>query len=68
MRVQKMQKQDDREERIIMEIVVDAYDEQERAMGWFYYLADIIQFPLSTAWVGLNFIFISYIISIYYVD
>ena len=29
-----------REERINMEIVVDAYDEEERAMGWYYYLAD----------------------------
>lgn len=42
-----MQKQDDREERIIMEIVVDAYDEQERAMGWYYYLDDLIQFPFA---------------------
>jgi len=30
----------DREERIIMEIIVDAYDEEERAMGWYYYLED----------------------------
>lgn len=28
-----------RENRIIMEVVVDAYDE-ERAMGWYYYLDD----------------------------
>lgn len=27
-----------REDRIIMEIVVDAYGPEERAMGWFYYL------------------------------
>jgi hypothetical protein len=26
-----------REERISMEIVVDAYNEVERAMGWYYY-------------------------------
>lgn len=34
-----------REERIIMEIVVDAYDPEERAMGWYYYLADELPFP-----------------------
>ncbi len=28
-----------------MEIVVDAYDEQERAMGWYYYLEDQLRFP-----------------------
>jgi hypothetical protein len=26
------------ENRIEMEIVVDAYDESERAMGWYYFL------------------------------
>jgi hypothetical protein len=35
----------DREERILMEVVVDAYGSQERAMGWYYYLADRIIFP-----------------------
>jgi hypothetical protein len=34
-----------REERIIMEIVVDAYDSSERAMGWYYYLDENITFP-----------------------
>ncbi len=34
-----------REERIAMEIVVDAHDEDERAMGWYYYLQDQLQFP-----------------------
>jgi len=37
----------EREDRIIMEIVVDAYDEQERAMGWYYYLDDKIAFPFT---------------------
>lgn len=36
----------DREHRIHTEIIVDAYDEQERAMGWYYYLKDKLQFPL----------------------
>ncbi len=36
-----------REERIMMEVVVDAYGPEERAMGWFYYLQDKIQFPFQ---------------------
>ena len=38
-------KDEEREERIEMEIVVDAYDEEERAMGWYHYLDDVLQFP-----------------------
>ena len=34
-----------REERILMDVVVDAYDSEERAMGWYYYLDDKISFP-----------------------
>jgi Calcium binding len=34
-----------RKKRIEQEIVVDAYDEWERAMGWFYYLEQTLQFP-----------------------
>jgi hypothetical protein len=34
-----------REERIINEIIVDAYDSSERAMGWYYYLDENITFP-----------------------
>ena len=34
-----------REERIVMEIVVDAYDAEEQAMGWYYYLEDTLNFP-----------------------
>ncbi len=34
-----------REERITMEIVVDAYDASERAMGWYCSLADRLSFP-----------------------
>ncbi|WP_204104403.1 MULTISPECIES: calcium-binding protein [Spirulina sp. CCY15215] len=33
-----------------MEIVVDAYDEVERAMGWYYYLDDNLQFPFTAYW------------------
>jgi len=34
-----------REKRITMEIVVDAYTENEQAMGWYYYLEGMLQFP-----------------------
>lgn len=37
-----------REERISMEIVVDAYDEGERAMGWYSYLEDKLHTPFLT--------------------
>jgi hypothetical protein len=39
-----------REERIDMEVVVDAYNEDERAMGWYYYLQDKLQFPFKAKW------------------
>lgn len=40
-----------REERIDYEIVVDAYDEEERRMGWYYYLQDNLNFPFSAKWL-----------------
>jgi len=36
-----------REDRISMEIIVDAYNPDEQAMGWYYYLEDKIQFPFQ---------------------
>lgn len=36
---------EEREERIMMEIVVDAYGAEEQAMGWYYYLEEQLQFP-----------------------
>jgi len=36
-----------RENRITMEIIVDAYDETESAMGWYYYLQDKLKFPFT---------------------
>ena len=36
-----------REHRIEMEIVVDAYGTEERAMGWYYYLEDKLEFPFK---------------------
>jgi len=37
----------EREERITMEIIVDAYGPEEQAMGWYYYLEDKIHFPFT---------------------
>lgn len=34
-----------REDRIEQDIVVDAYGEEERAMGWYCYLENKLQFP-----------------------
>jgi len=45
----KPKRDETREERISMEIVVDAYNEQERAMGWYCYLEDTLSFPFLTA-------------------
>jgi len=40
-------KDDKREHRIIYEIVVDCYDEYERASGWWCYLDDMLKFPFK---------------------
>jgi hypothetical protein len=37
----------EREDRFTDEVVVDAYGEKERAMGWYYYAADNIAFPFK---------------------
>ncbi len=36
-----------REERIMNEIMVDAYGEEEHAMSWYYYLDDVMAFPFK---------------------
>jgi hypothetical protein len=36
---------EEREERIQMEIVVDAYGPEEQALGWYYYLDGTLSFP-----------------------
>ena len=44
----KPKRDETREQRISMEIVVDAYNEEERAMGWYCYLEDKLNFPFLT--------------------
>lgn len=39
---------DEREQRIRMEIIADAYGPEEQAMGWYNYLDDQLQFPFLT--------------------
>jgi hypothetical protein len=40
----------EREDRIVMEIIVDAYTAEEQAMGWYYYLEDNLDFPFPAVW------------------
>jgi hypothetical protein len=44
-RMQRRSRDEEREQRITMEIVVDAYTPQEQAMGWYYSLQDRLHFP-----------------------
>jgi len=41
----KAKKNSERENRIEMEIIVDAYGPEEQAMGWYYYLEEKLHFP-----------------------
>jgi hypothetical protein len=47
-----VEKDEAREYRIVMEAIVDAYGPEERAMGWYYYLEDKIQFPFEARCIG----------------
>jgi hypothetical protein len=38
---------EEREQRITMEIIVDAYTPEEQAMGWYYSLQDRLRFPFA---------------------
>jgi hypothetical protein len=45
---------ENRENRIKTEILVDAEDKEERAMGWYYYLDDTLEFPFMGKWKKKN--------------
>ena len=47
-------KDEAREERIHMEIIVDAYGPEEQVMGWYNYLNDTLQFPFSARCIALR--------------
>ena len=38
-----------REHRIEQEIIVDAYNSEERALGWYYYLEEKLKFPFRAS-------------------
>ena len=42
----------DREKRIAMEIIVDAYGPEEQCMGWYYYLQEKLHFPFTAICVA----------------
>ncbi|MGI8912457.1 MAG: calcium-binding protein [Chloroflexota bacterium] len=46
-----MPKDDEREERIAMEIIIDAYGPEEQALGWYTYLEERLTFPFQTSCV-----------------
>jgi hypothetical protein len=48
----KPKRDDAREHRISMEIVVDCYDESERAMGWYCYLENELRFPFTATCIA----------------
>ncbi|MFP5270290.1 calcium-binding protein [Coleofasciculus sp.] len=48
----KLERDAEREERITMDIVVDAYSLEEQAMGWYYYLEDTMQFPFTAVCIS----------------
>ena len=43
---------EDREHRIQMEILADAHDDQECAMGWYAYLQEKLRFPFLTTCIA----------------
>lgn len=52
----KREKDAEREERIMMEAIVDAYGPEEQAMGWYYYLQDKITFPFKARYFRERFL------------
>jgi hypothetical protein len=42
----------EREDRISEQVLVDTYDGDEEAMGWYYYLEDHLNFPFAAEWDG----------------
>ena len=50
--VAKVKNDPERERRIEMEIIVDAYGECERALGWYCYLEEHLQFPFGATCIS----------------
>lgn len=47
-KAKQVKKDQEREDRITEEIIVDCYNPEEQAMGWYYYLEEKLQFPFSS--------------------
>jgi hypothetical protein len=45
--MKEIDRDEEREDRIAMEVIVDANGPDEQVMGWYYYLAETITFPFS---------------------
>lgn len=43
----RIERNEERESRIHDEVIVDAHDAEEQAMGWYYYLAETMAFPFQ---------------------
>ena len=50
--MRKPKKDAKRERRIAMEVIVDAHDSEEQAMGWYYYLEERLRFPFTAVCVA----------------
>ena len=48
----KPKRDEEREERIMMEIIVDCYDSYERILGWHTYLTDQLEFPFQATCIA----------------
>ena len=45
MKIVPMERDEEREERIRMEIIVDAYGAEEQSISWYYYLDEMFEYP-----------------------
>ena len=52
----KIKEEKAREKRIRDEIIVDTYDEMERALSWYYYLEEKLNFPFLARCTGVRVI------------
>lgn len=48
----RVERDEEREQRIHMEAIVDAYGPEEQAMGWYCYLEDRIAFPVRAVCIA----------------
>ena len=54
--MKKRKKDPIREDRIDNQAIVDAYGPQERAMGWYYYLENQLEFPFQARCITANIV------------